>query len=323
MKTRQTTLAGLAVTLLLLAAGCGSVGDILGGGGSDNSVNNGTIRGVVDYVDLNNRSMTLTNVSGYSSMLSNSGSGNGSTVRVYFDAQTPVEYNGQSYRPEDLERGDEVQVAVNESGSQLVADRVTVLRDVTVNGSTSTGSGDYNQTIRGTVRSVNTSRGTVEIDRGYNSTTVVEYDTRTAVSYGGRTYGVLDLENGDEVEIRATDLGSGRWRAEQISVLRSVGGGTTGNSTYGDRAVIRGTVRSIDTYNRTLQLEQASWISGFNTNASTLTVQYGSNANVIYGNQSYPITNLERGDQIEVEVDRNGSTYMANRINLVRDVNSR
>jgi hypothetical protein len=318
------TLAGLAVTLLLLAAGCGSVGDILGGGGNDTSVNNGTLRGVVDYVDLNNRSITLTNVSGYSSMLSNSGSGNGSTVRVYFDAQTPVEYNGQTFRPEDLERGDEVQVAVNESGSQLVADRVTVLRDVTASGSTGNGSyGSYNQTIRGTVRSVNTSRGTIEIDRGYNSTTVMEYDTRTAVLAGGRTYGVRDLEQGDEVEIRATDLGSGRWRADEISVVRSVSGGTTGNDTYGNRAVIRGTVRSVDTYNRTLQLEQASWISGFNTNASTMTVQYGSNANVIYGNQSYPITNLERGDQIEVEVDRSGSTYTANRITVVRDVNSR
>ncbi|HEX7150753.1 MAG TPA: DUF5666 domain-containing protein [Thermoanaerobaculia bacterium] len=322
---RQSSFAGLAVMLLLLAAGCGSTGDIFGGGGNNDNTNRyGSLRGTVEHVDLNNQWIELRNVSGYQSMLSNGG-GSGSTTRIYFDRNMSVDYNGQSYQVGDLERGDEVAVDVNEQGSQLVANRITVTRDITANGSTGN-SGSYGSTIRGTVRYVDTSRRTVEVDRGYGSTVVVEYGTQTPVTFGGRTYGVGDLERGDEIEIRATDLGSGRMRADNITVVRSVSGNNSGSGTYGgsgtydDRAVVRGTVRSIDTYNRTIELENSSWISGFNTNASTMRVQYGSNANVVFNGQSYPVTNLERGDMVEVEIDRSGSNYLANRITVVRDV---
>src|SRR5262245_33999295 len=122
------SLAAAALALVLLAA-CGSsgMGDVLGGG----SQNRYEIRGTVDSVDLNNRTILLTNVSGYTSMLSNGG---GSSVRVHFDDRTPVEYNGQSYRPADLERGDQVSVRVDESGNSLVAESVSVLRDVSGTG---------------------------------------------------------------------------------------------------------------------------------------------------------------------------------------------
>ena len=162
------SLATASLALILLAA-CGSVGDVLGGG-SDQDYE---IRGTVESVDLNSRSVWLSNVTGYNaSMLSNTG---GNTVRVYYDEQTPVEYNGQTYRPADLERGDQVAVRVDESGNNLLAESMTVIRDVSNGGAYPTyPSGSYESNIRGTVRSIDTARRTIEVDRGYGSTTFVE-----------------------------------------------------------------------------------------------------------------------------------------------------
>lgn len=315
MRQKITTYTGLALALLLVSA-CGSMGDIMGGG-SDNGTQSQTLRGVVDSVDLNGRSIYLTNVSGYSSMLSNSGSG--SNVRVYFDDRTSVEYNGQGYRPQDLERGDEVSVLVNQSGNQLMADAVTVTRDVSSGSSSTYPSGSYTSNVRGTVRYVDANRRTIEVDRGSGSTVMVEYDTRTAVAYGGRSYNVADLERGDEVDIRVTDLGSGRLRADDVTVVRSI----SSNDSYGNSSntpMVRGTVRYVDTARRTIELDQVSGVSGFQTGAGTIVVSYGSNAGVELGGRVEPISGLERGDVIDVVVDRNGSSYFANRIILVRDV---
>src|SRR5687767_14364601 len=113
--TKPKSLTAVALTALFLAAcSSGGIGDILGGGDTGQA-SNYEIRGVVDRVDSSSRSVYLTNVSGYTSMLSSGGSGN--TVRVYYDDQTQVRYAGQTYRTEDLERGDEVTVNVAESGN--------------------------------------------------------------------------------------------------------------------------------------------------------------------------------------------------------------
>jgi hypothetical protein len=58
---------------------------------------------------------------------------------------------------------------------------------------------------------------------------------------------------------------------------------------------------------------------GFNTTTSTILVSYPSNATVDVSGRAQAINGLERGDVIEVQVDRSGSSYFANRIWLVRD----
>lgn len=324
MTRKLSTLTGLAMALILVSAcSSGGIGDILGGGGASDNARYETIRGTIDYVDLNNRSITLTNVSGYSSMLSNSGSGN--TVRVYFDNQTSIQYEGQGYRPEDLERGDEVDVRVEESGNQLVADVVTVVRDASPGTSGSYPDDSYGTTVTGTVRYIDTSRRTIELDRGYgNGILVVEYDDRTPVSWNGRTYNPADLERGDEVQVRITNLGNDRYRAETISVVRSVSG-NTGGGISGDSqtSTIRGTVRNVDTARRTIELDAVTGITGFNTGVgSTIVIQYPSNATIEVNGRGYPVSGLERGDVIEARVDRSGSAYIAERLVLVRDVSS-
>lgn len=311
--------------MLILLAACGSsgMGDILGGGSNQQ---NYELRGTVESVDLNSRSIFLSNVTGYnSSMLSNSGSGN--TVRVYYDDRTPVEFNGQTYRPSDLERGDQVAVRVDESGNNLMAESMTVIRDVSSGNSSypTYPSGSYESTIRGTVRYVDASRRTIEVDRGSGSTTFVEFDTNTPVRFNNQTYNPVDLERGDEIDIRARDLGNGRFLATDISVIRSVSSGTYGNNSS-QTATIRGTVRSVDTVRRTIELESTNWISGFNTGAGTGTrtiIHYDTNASIYVNGRNESVAGLERGDVIEVQVARDGSTLWARSMSLVRDVNSR
>jgi bifunctional DNA-binding transcriptional regulator/antitoxin component of YhaV-PrlF toxin-antitoxin module len=269
-------------------------------------------------------------------MLSNSGSGsgNGSDVRVYFDNQTTVSYNGQTYRPQDLERGDEVVVRVDESGNRLMANSINVTYNA--GGNTSSSSSNWpstsNNLVRGTVRYVDTSRGTVEIDRGSGmSTMILDVDTSTPVYFNGNTYRVGDLERGDEVEIRVRENGGTRVLAQDITVTRSINGGsgTYGNSssTSGQRSTIRGTIRNIDTSRRTFELEQANWISGFNqgagSTANRILVQYNDDIQIDVNGQLRPLAGLERGDIVEVQVSGSGSTYWAERVWLVRDVNNR
>lgn len=319
----RTKYLSAASLLLLFLAACssGGLGDIYGGGN-----NNYDIRGTVDYVDLNTHTIYLTNVSGYNgSMLSNGGSNNNS-VRVYYDDRTPVSYNGQNYRPEDLERGDEVSVRVDESGSNtLTAESVSVLREVS-NGSSSYPSGTYNSNVRGTVRYVDTSRRTIEVDRGSGSTVTVEYDTSTPVYFSNNTYRVSDLERGDEVDISMRDYGSGRYIASQINVLRSVSSGNTGSSTS-QWATVRGTVRYVDTSRRTIDLDSTSWRSNFNGGSNSgnrITVSYDTNTNVDVSGRLYPVSGLEAGDVIDVQVQNpNASLPFASSITLVRDVNNR
>jgi hypothetical protein len=323
--TKPKSLAAATLALVFLAA-CGSagggLGDILGGGSSANDYE---IRGTVDHVDTSSRIVYLTNVSGYSNMLSNGGS-NGS-VRVYYDDDTTVGFQGQTFRVADLERGDEVSVRVDESGNQLHADTVTVLRDVSTGTSgSSTYPGSTYDTIRGTVRYIDTSRRTIEVDRGNGSVLTVDYETATPVYWNNQTYRAGDLERGDEIEIRLSDTGSSsRYMARDITVVRNVSNGSIGSgSTSSQMSTIRGTVRYVDTSRRTIELESATWAAGFNSGANTgsrVIVSYGSNANVSVSGAMHPVSGLERGDVIEVQVSNpNATTPFAERIWLVRDV---
>src|ERR1051326_4998245 len=170
MNNKRSLIAVAAVALLALA-GCGSMGDILG----NDSNNTSDIRGTVSSVDPSSHTIWLTNTSGNRSMLSGS---NGGDVRLDYDNNTRVNYNGQTSRPEDLDRGDQVSVRAVQNGNRLVADTI----DVTYNSTSSSSSsypngpvnGPYNQTVTGTVRSVDTSRHQIQLDRGYGSTIWVD-----------------------------------------------------------------------------------------------------------------------------------------------------
>lgn len=306
--------ATLALVFLTACGSAGGLGDILGGGGTP-AGQTVEVRGTVESVDTNSRSVILTNVTGINqSMLSS-----GNTVRVYYDDQTPVYYNNQTYRPQDLERGDQIAARVDQSGNSLKAESMTVTYNV-ASGSGS-GSTSYETAVRGTVRNVDTSRRSIEVARSNGTVVNVEYDTQTPVYYNNQTYRVADLERGDEVDIRVRSLGSGRYAAEQISVIRSVSGGTSGSSQMN---TIRGTVVYVDTSRRTIELESTSWRSSFDTGTGSgsgrTVVSYDANTSVDVSGRLYPVSGLERGDVIDVQVQNpSASIPFATRILLVRD----
>ena len=75
-----------AALVLLLAAACGSTGGGLGDIFGSNSNRSYDIRGTVDSVDLNSRSIYLTNVTGYTNGLA---SGVNNTARVLWPSRIP------------------------------------------------------------------------------------------------------------------------------------------------------------------------------------------------------------------------------------------
>lgn len=313
---KYKSLAILSLAVVLLAA-CGTMDDggIYGGG---NDRNNYEIQGTVDSVDVNSRSIYLTNVSGYTSMLSNSGS----AVRVYFDDRTTVAHEGRTYRPQDLERGDRVTVRVDESGNTMLAESVTVTHDIS--GGTGLPNDSFGSTLRGTVRFIDTSRRTIEIDRSVGSNVIVEYDNGVPVYWNNNRHQVADLERGDEVDIRVRDLGNNRFLAQDITVTRSISAGRTSPGSSTQFSTIRGTVRSVDAARRTIELESTTWISGFNTGAGTssrMVFQYDTSVGVDVSGQLHPVENLERGDVIDIQFrNANATMPFAERIILVRDV---
>lgn len=338
---KPKSLAATTLAVLFLAA-CGStgggMGDIFGGGGGNTNASNYELRGRVDYVDASARAIHLTNVSGYNSNLSNSGgSGSGNNVRVFYDNQTVVQFQGQNYRVEDLERGDEVTVRVSQAtNNTLIADSMTVTHDISggmTSGSNFPGGSNsgMGSMLRGVVRYVDTSRGTIELDRASGSNVIVEFGNNTPVYFNGRSYRVADLERGDEIEINVRDLGNNRFSASDITVTRSVSGGSgTGigsgsSSSSANLSTVRGTVSRVDTSRRTIELESATWSSNFNrgtTGGNRVVVSYDNNVGVIVSGQTQPISGLERGDVIEVEVDNYNNAMRATRVWLVRDVRS-
>lgn len=329
---RYKTLAAATLTLLFLAA-CGTsgagggIGDIFGGGGGTSNNATYDIRGTVDSVDTNNQTIYLTNVSGYNNASLNTGGG--SSVRISYDNRTTLNYQGKTYRPDQLERGDEVTVRADQNGNQLIAESMSVTynsRGGMASGSNGT-YGTYGSVMHGVVRSIDTYRRTISVDRGTGSYMTIEYNTNTPVSFNGRSYSPADLEAGDEIDIRTNDLGSGRVGAQDITVTRTVNG-MGSNGTYGSSSsssnisTIRGTVYSIDTNNRTIELDNTSWISGFRTNTgSRFLVHYDPNASVDVNGQMSAVTGLERGDVVEVQVQNLGSSNsVAQRFVLVRNV---
>ena len=341
---RYKYLSVAALSLLLLAS-CGSsgIGDVLGTGSNQNA----QLRGTVDSVDINSHSIYLVNVSNYNnSMLSSSGN----AVRVYYDNNTTVQYQGRAYRPEDLERGDQVDVNAQQSGNQLAANSITVVSDVrtsgTYPGNTYPGNNYPNNnypnnnypngsTMHGTVTYVDTSRQTIQVDTGYNNVVTLAYNSSTPVYWNGQTYRAADLERGDEVDIHTSTYGNGGLLAQDITVTRNVSNGgygtSGGNGTYGSStqtSTVRGTVQYVDTTNRTIQIASTTWIAGFNpgtrTSSGTILVHYDPNTQVNVRGSMYPVSGLERGDVIEVSVQNLGSSnVLAQQIWLVQDVNNR
>lgn len=98
----------------------GQYGDQYGGGQQYGN----ELRGTVGFVDPRTRSIELQS-GGYG------GSYGAGSTRLRYDERTQVEYQGRRYRPEDLDRGDQVRIQARRMGSnELLAERIIVERSV-------------------------------------------------------------------------------------------------------------------------------------------------------------------------------------------------
>jgi hypothetical protein len=206
----------------LLSGGCA----LFGGGESDDSrpptttapASGSMIRGTVSAVDAQTRTLTL---SADASPQQQSLRNDGGTQVLGYDTSTTVHYQGRTYRPEDLERGDRIEATAERSGDRLVARRIDVLSDVSAGGQVPQ---NVPERLDATVRWVDARNRTIELEPlgGDRGALIAAYDESTRVEFEGRSYRPENLERGDVVQVR-TRVEGGRIVADEIDVLRDGG----------------------------------------------------------------------------------------------------
>jgi ABC-type glycerol-3-phosphate transport system substrate-binding protein len=125
--------ATFVLAALLMTAACGSMGD---GGlgsigdiilGSPSTSQSSDVKGTVAGIDTNARRIDL-NVTYVNNLRDNN---NGQRGSIYYDNNTTVTYNNQSYNVLDLERGDEIEVRGVADNGKYIAQQIVVVRDAT------------------------------------------------------------------------------------------------------------------------------------------------------------------------------------------------
>lgn len=256
-RTTSSVLATLAAALLLGACGSSGIGDIING---PNGSYQNQIKGIVRTVDTRSGDcrIEIDNVTN-SNYLNNQrdpygGSGgynNGNRATLFCDSQTRVVYQGNAYRPESLESGDEIIADVRDVNGRLVADRIDVTYDVSNNDRYGNGGygndrydpnartpypqddryGTYgtvgNEDVRGTVQRVDRENRTVTLERVQyydrnlsrsGDLLTLYYDNDTRVTFRNQAYRAENLEAGDIVAVDVDQV-RGTLVADDIRVL--------------------------------------------------------------------------------------------------------
>ena len=234
----NNTIRGIGLLLaasLLLLAGCvspGGFGSPGGYGGSAGgygqpapgypsqgypSQGGSQLQGTVDGVDPSYNRIFL--------VVDDQRGGRGQRVEVRYDQRTRLFYQGREQPVQGLERGDVIRIDAAQSGRELYARSIEVVRNVRDGGyGGGYDGGGYGNDLRGSVSFVDTRARMIRIGgSGFGNDVQVAYDGRTTVEYQGRSYRPENLQRGDLVRIQARPLGSNRWLAERIFVERSVG----------------------------------------------------------------------------------------------------
>ncbi len=181
--------------------------DVSGNGTTTSPSTVTDLRGRVTDVDT--RSRTL-------SVQQDSWNRTGQTYRVSYESNTPVYWQGRVYSPENLERGDLIQIDFRQSGNVLIAQEIEVIESSsTTQGTTNS----FQPDLRGTVLSVDTRNNTITVQQptwmqrfstGTNTSNSVtlRYTSSTTVEYNGQLYAPENLERGDTVEIDVSEYGN-------------------------------------------------------------------------------------------------------------------
>lgn len=199
----------------------------------------------------------------------------------------------------------------------------------------------YGRQLLGTVDAVDTRYGRILLlvddpRSGRGERREVRYDQRTRLFYQGREHAVEGLERGDVIRVEVADAGREPW-AQTIEVVRNVrdtgyGGGYRddgyGRDGYDDRDYddrgyddrfgagpsqeLSGQVAFVDERAQLISLDRVGY-----RNATRL--RFDSRTTVEFQGRSYRPENLERGDQVRVQVRPLGNNeWLAERILVER-----
>lgn len=273
MKINKWPGVSAALVAAVLLTGCGSSGiDILGGGSSNDRANDRNddrygrtaedVRGTVERVDTLDRRIYVNADNRSSTYLRNDGRDTGREVVLYYDDNTVVEFEGQTYRVDDLERGDRITANVEETGGRLMVQNIDVLEDATT---------------------------------------------------------------GDRYSDRGTSNDRGTYQGSDRDRYRDDDNRYNDNDNYRNEDTLRGTVRSVDTRTRLLEIEPSRTSSGYSTGTSgrsnVVVVYYDTNTTVDFQGRRYQPENLEQGDVVEIDLSRVGTNgrLMAEQIEVISD----
>jgi hypothetical protein len=99
----------------------------------------------------------------------------------------------------------------------------------------------------------------------------------------------------------------------QAGGLGSVLGSVLGGGMGGQGSQVSGYVQGVDTRSQQLYLQQPS--------GQTVTLVFDNNTQVVYNNQRYPVTSLERGDEVTARVQSSGNgAYYTDLVQVDRSV---
>src|SRR5690348_1788992 len=103
--------------------------------------------------------------------------------------------------------------------------------------------------------------------------------------------------------------------------LGSIGDIILGSPSSTQSSDVKGTVDAIDTNARRIDLN-VTYVNNLrdNNNGQRGSIYYDNNTRVTYNNRDYGVTDLERGDEIEVKGVADNGRYIAQQIIVVRDV---
>jgi Domain of unknown function (DUF5666) len=214
----------LAATSALLLVGCvtpGGYGTSPGGYGQPapgypSQQYGSQLQGTVESVDPRYNRILL--------VVDDPRSGRTQRMEVRYDERTRLVYQGRESAVEGLERGDVIRFDAVQTGRELYARQIEVVRNVRDGGYGGEYGGGYGNDLRGSVALVDTRMRLIRLDgAGYGNDVQLAYDARTTVEYQGRSYRPEDLQRGDIVRIQARQVGNNQWLAERIIVERSVG----------------------------------------------------------------------------------------------------
>ena len=96
-------------------------------------------------------------------------------------------------------------------------------------------------------------------------------------------------------------------------------GSILGSGSPTQQSSISGTVNTVDTNAQRIDLDVA-YVNNLRTSQANQSIYYTSNTRVLYNNQTYSPTDLERGDQVSVTGANNNGRYVADTITVTRNV---